>query len=144
MQHTYLFEEGTWTAVGRYRDERGTAWSMLGRSEVRHRDERWILDGSMEVRTPAPLSFVNLHDVTPFEEDDHTTWSSTNPAIGRLEGTYCVVDDALLSSWTSVEGDFRGSEVLRLREDGSYRCHGALFDGARRVSSWTLELTRES
>ena len=144
MQHTYPFQPGSWRATGTFFDSSGSPHALFGETEIRHREDRWIIHGRMELGSAESAGFVNLYDVVPFEPNgDHTTWTSSHPALGRLAGTFCVVGDSLLSQWQSSSERFRGSEVSRRVDAWTYHVRGAMFERDRRTASWELHLARE-
>ena len=70
-----------------------------------------------------------------------THWSSTNPAIGALRGRFVLAGDAILSSYSSPTGRFRGFECIQRFDEGRYSVRGTLLDEDKVLSSWALELS---
>jgi hypothetical protein len=144
MRHTYLLEQGTWLAEGLYYDEAGEAVEVKGRSDISHEGDVWIIDSEMSLATDPPVSFAHRYRVGPLAEGaGATTWESESSALGRLNGTFAVVDEAILSAYVSEDGIHWGSECLRMIDKGRYRGHGALFRQGQRVSAFAVDLRRE-
>ena len=136
MTHTYLLEEGTWTAQSSLVTEDGQELSGTGESKIVHHQGHWIIDARMgDIR--------NRYEITPFPPGSRATeWTSENPAMGRFLGMFCIVDDTILSTFKSEDGALSGVESVRMIDADHYENRGALFAGARRISSWTVTLRR--
>lgn len=143
-RHTFLFEEGTWHARGRFMDGEGNEFRAEGQAVITHGDDRWRNDGVMRVLGDDGPRFENLYEVEPFQDgSDITAWTSRNPDLGTLEGHFVVVGDSILSLYRSSDGSHRGTEIMRRLDDDYYAARGALLtsDGEK-VSSWAVELLR--
>lgn len=143
MRHTYILDEGKWKAKGFYYDHEANQLEVIGETEIKHRQDEWILDGFMELRTEEPVRFYNKYSIIPKEKDkDFTVWTSVNPAIGKLKGKFMIVGDTILSSYISEDGLYSGSECLyRINED-KYLNRGFAFHGEEKLSSWAVTLER--
>jgi hypothetical protein len=103
--HTYLFKKGRWIAHGIYSDAVNTTVPAEGDVSITHGRNAWILDGSMKLMTSEPVEFQNRYEITPFKKgSDFTHWTSVNPALGKLHGTFMVVVDSIISLSTSEDG----------------------------------------
>ncbi|NPU83424.1 MAG: hypothetical protein HPY65_02960 [Syntrophaceae bacterium] len=142
--HTFLLAEGLWIARGYYIDSIVVPYPVSGESRITHEGDRWINDSWMRIPADPPVEYRNRYVVTPFEEGtDCTAWISENPALGRLRGTFILVDDAILSVYGTEDGRLRGSEALLRVSSILYRGRGCLMEGEKKVSSWSVELKRQ-
>ena len=143
MEHSYLFEEATWTTSGFYIGESGKKVRAEGRSIITHQPDIWIIQGTMKIYTESAAELGITYQVRPFREgSDATPWSSMNDALGRIDGQFIVVDDSILSFFQTPGGKHRGSEYLRCLDEDRYLSRGALFRGHKKASSWMMELGR--
>jgi hypothetical protein len=84
----------------------------------------------------------NRYEIEPFSPLARSThWTSTNPAIGALRGRFILSGDAILSSYSSPTGRYRGFECIQSRDERRYTVRGALLDEDKVISTWALELT---
>ncbi|HSD94391.1 MAG TPA: hypothetical protein VLA94_03100 [Syntrophales bacterium] len=143
--HTFLFQEGLWAAKGEYVDEAMNRASLEGETRVTHSPDAWVNEGSMTLRMGGKtLEIENLYRIAPFPEgSDFTTWESANPALGTLRGHFVVIGDAILSSCTSADARYTGTEFLLQESSDRYINRGALFSSGGRISSWSLILSRK-
>lgn len=144
--HTFLFSEATWIADGRFVLENGIEAAAHGRTVVRHGPGEWVNEGRVVLDLPeGELAIENVYRIEPFEpEDGLTSWSADNPALGRLRGTFAVVDDTILSSYESEDGSARGIESLRRVDAETYRARGCMILDGELASSWSVRLRREA
>ena len=71
--------------------------------------------------------------------------SPAGPArVGALRGRFVFSGDAILSSYASPTGRYRGFECLQQRDDARYSVRGALLEEDKVISTWALELARIS
>lgn len=143
IQHTYLFEEGTWHASGTYIDGQGNSAPLSGVSRIRHGLRAWDVAGRMTIEGPSAATFENNYTFTPFKPGQvDASWTSVNPALGQLSGHLVVVDDCLLLQWRTKNGDSFGMECLRQIDSDFYSDRGTMFAGNVRVSTWSVDLRR--
>jgi hypothetical protein len=64
-----------------------------------------------------------------------------NPAIGALRGRFVVSGDAILSSYQSPTGRYRGFECIQQRDARRYTVRGTLLDEDKVISTWAIELS---
>jgi hypothetical protein len=141
QNHSYLFREALWTAEGTYRDGEGSEFPVRGETRIRHGADHWFIEGCMRLFGDEKSEFVNNYRVQPFEPSRaDTAWTSYNPALGRMEGRFAVVEDMILSHFKSGDGRYSGSECLRKINNHSYRSRGVLFDGEHLLSAWAVNL----
>jgi hypothetical protein len=144
IEHTFLLEEGLWEARGYYVDSIGVLYPVSGGSRITHEGDRWINDSWMRLPADPPVEYRNRYVVDPFEEGtDRTSWVSENPALGRLFGSFVLVDDTILSVYGTEDGRLRGSEALLRVSSILYRGRGCLMEGEKKISSWSVELKRQ-
>ena len=145
MRHTFLFEEGIWRAEGTYIDGANTSLQAEGFITITHTPERWINEGALKLLLAKPVEFQNRYEIVPFEEGrDYTTWKSFNPVIGQLAGRIVIVDDSLISVYTSEDGQYSGSEYLLQVSETVYANRGFAFKENEKISSWAVQLTKIS
>ena len=136
-------KEGTWRAEGEYRDASGRAAPVAGETTIRHEEKRWLFEGVLRVKGDRPALHHNRYEIEPFSPLARSThWTSTNPAIGALRGRFILSGDAILSSYSSPTGRYRGFECLKRENENRYSVRGALLDEDKVISTWALELTR--
>ena len=141
MEHTFLFQPGAWRAAGEYRDASGLAAPVDGDTHIRHEQKRWLFEGVLRVRGSRPALHHNRYEIEPFSPGARSThWSSTNPAVGALRGRFILAGDAILSTYASPTGRYRGFECIQKLDEKRYAVRGALLDEDKVVSTWALEL----
>ena len=141
--HTFLLKEGIWRAEGEYSDALGKRTGVEGEAEVRHYPEKWISASVMRTRAPSPVESRSSYEIVPFVRGNIATpWSSQSPMLGGLNGRFLLLGDAILSTWESATGKFRGTETLLMRDEAHYSARGALFDGGKLMSAWMVELKK--
>ncbi|MDP2496399.1 MAG: VOC family protein [Candidatus Palauibacterales bacterium] len=142
--HTFLFTEGTWRAEGRIVLDDGTWKPASGVTTIRHRLEEWVVEGEMRVDSgDGEERMENVYRVRPFSEDDaFTTWTSHNPGLGDLTGSFSIVGDAILSVYQGSDGVGTGTECIRRLTPDVYLVRGTLAGGGERISSWDMTLRR--
>lgn len=143
MRHTYLLTPGTWRADGSYTNEDGEQIAVTGESIIDHGDTEWTVTGFMRLSTDVEVEIRHDYRVEPFEGNDSTPWRSNNHALGTLEGHFAIIGDNIISAYGSVDGRHHGVECLRRLGEDSYEGVGVLFQGERRVSSWSVRLSRQ-
>ena len=142
MKHTFLFTENTWSAEGTYYDEKNNPVQGTGESVVTHLKAGWFLNSIMTLPGENPAELKNDYEIVPFAREV-TSWKSANPALGTLLGSFAVVDDSIISLFSSPKGDFFGTEFFTMISESEYVGKGVLYSAAGKVSSWSVRLTRE-
>lgn len=141
--HTFLFKPARWEAEGVYTDAAGTISEAQGSSLVLHTENHWFLEGKMRLRGKDPLEIGTSCAIVPFPPGiNHTTWSSQNPAYGRLSGRFVTVGDTIFSFFQNTAGPVNGSEWMRQIDAETYENRGVLFDGDRLLCAWAVTLKR--
>lgn len=143
--HTFLFQEGLWTAEGEYVDEAMNRASLEGETRITHHPDVWLNEGRLIITMDGKkVEIENLYRVIPFAAgSDFTAWESFNPALGMLRGHFIVIGDAILSSCASADSRYTGTEFLLQETADRYLNRGTLFSASGKISSWTLTLIRK-
>lgn len=144
MKHTFLFEPGRWAGAGTFWTEDGRPTPAEGRTEITHREDCWLLAGTLRVFSSPHVEFVNHYFIKPVVGDAiSTTWSSENSAIGKLKGSFSIVGPSIVSLYRCDGGPgYYGTEHLLQMDPNRYEACGVLFLDGRRLSSWRVLLTR--
>ena len=146
MKHTFLFLEGIWIAQGHYLDDMDRALPLEGKTRIMHMEGLWINEGEMEIKAgDKPIKIYNRYEIVPFKVGRYiTTWESLNPDLGTLLGQFVVVDDTLISTCCSKNGEYTGTEFLLKVSDMHYKNRGVFFKGNDKISSWNIDLRKTS
>ncbi len=143
MEHTYLLEEGKWNATGFYSDDNTGIVKVQAYTTTTHSDDIWINDGSMKLLIDPPIEFFNRYEIVPLAKNaDMTSWQSFNPALGMLKGSFMIVEDSILSKYSSKDGIYSGFEYLKKIDDNTYENRGFAFVNDAKLSSWAVVLKR--
>ena len=143
MEHDFLFREGLWRAEGEFYDGVGDLTGVEGTVQIRHYPDKWVYEGTLRTLTATPAEHRTVYEIQPFAPGNLSThWTSKHPALGTMHGRFLVVGDAILSTYESATGRYRGQDTILQRDERRYSARGALFDGAKLVSAWSVELTR--
>lgn len=142
VAHTFLVREGRWRAEGEFIDGFGTRTGVVGEAEVRHEPERWVSASVMRTTTPRPIESKSVYEIRPLVPGNLSTpWTSHSATAGAVSGRFLFLGDAIVSTWESATGRFRGTETLLMRDPSRYSARGALYDGGKLLSAWVVELT---
>jgi hypothetical protein len=140
-EHTFLFREGLWRAEGEFFDATGARAGVEGEAQIRHYPDKWIYEGTLRTVAPKPVEHRTVYEIHPFVPGNLTTlWTSKSASLGTLQGRFIVLADAILASYESATGRFRGQDTILRRDERHYSARGALFDGAKLASTWAVEL----
>ena len=143
MMHTYLLPGRRWQASGIFYDENGQTFPLTGRSRVTHVDSEWTLDASMEVLFESPVQLCNTYTIRSTDTGHTLAWTSFNPALGQLSGTFSIIGNSIISVYSSGDGAYSGSETLIQVDEHTYHNVGVAFHNGKRLSAWTVLLTSE-
>lgn len=141
MKHTYFYRTMGWKASGIYYDEEGAASALAGEVQVIRREDKWSLQGFMEVLTEQPTRFTNIYTIFPSSSNMTLRWESSNPKLGTLTGTFEIIGDSIISTYRSKDGVYSGTETLIQIDEKTYYNVGISFRNGERMSSWTADLT---
>ncbi|MEP7242964.1 MAG: hypothetical protein ABI885_04685 [Gammaproteobacteria bacterium] len=145
MTHTFLFTPGIWSGVGTFWTEDGKPEPADGYTEITHRQDCWLLAGSLKVKSSPPVEFVNNYFIEPpVSEAISMRWTSENSAIGKLKGSFSIVGPSIVSLYRCEGGaGYYGTEHLMQLDPDHYEACGVLLLDGRRLSSWRVALTRK-
>lgn len=144
MRHTYFLITQNWTATGVYYDESGKTFPLRGEVSIVRDEAAWSLGGYLEVLFDAPVRFTNDYQIFSTTNQATLSWTSYNPALGALRGTFEFIGDCIVSSYRSEDGIYSGTETLMLKEDGTYFNVGVSFRAGARMSAWTATLCKKA
>jgi len=146
MKHTFLFEPGVWTAEGTFWRNDGEALAALGRTDITHHSECWLLAGTVKVLGSPSIEFVNAYSIStgnPGSLGNQTLkWDAENATMGKLSGTFSVVGSCIFSVYGAGSSGYHGAEHLEQLDAAHYRSSGILLLENRLLTSWQLALTR--
>lgn len=143
--HTFLVTPARWVARGWFAGADGARLAVTGEAEVTHGPDRWASRGRMVVHADPPVTFTSEYDIEPVLPGVLSTgWTSTNPALGRLEGRFTLCGDTILSHGATEDGSHLVAESLRQVEASRYEGRGALHRGGALVSAWAVTLDADT
>lgn len=146
MKHTFLFEPGVWTAEGTFWRNDGEALAALGRTDITHHSECWLLSGTMKVLGSPSIEFVNAYSIATGNPGAIGTqtlkWDAENATLGKVHGTFSIVGSCIFSVYGSGATGYHGAEHLEQLDAAHYRSSGLLLLEDRLLTSWQLALTR--
>ncbi|HKT73368.1 MAG TPA: hypothetical protein VJQ47_10785 [Steroidobacteraceae bacterium] len=143
MRHTFLFEPGVWVGEGTFWRADGEPLSAAGRIEIAHRDDCWLLGGSLKVKASPSVEFVTAYSITPpASPTSSMKWASENATLGKQSGTFSVVGRGILSVYSCSASGYHGAEHMAQLDTDRYRLTAILLLNEKRLSSWELELSR--
>ena len=141
VEHTFLLKEGLWRSEGEFVDGSGKRTAVSGEAHIRHYPDKWVYEGAMRAATVPPTEHRTVYEIQPMAAGNFATpWTSKSAAFGTLHGRFIVVGDAILSSYESATGRYRGQDTILRRDERSYSARGAMFDGGKLLSAWSFEL----
>ncbi|MGC8520320.1 MAG: hypothetical protein ACP5PN_00480 [Steroidobacteraceae bacterium] len=144
MIHTYLLQPGIWTGNGTFWREDGELLPAECRTEVAHQDECWLVAGSLKVLGSPPVEFRNAYSIEPpAKKGGCLRWTSENATLGKVQGTFSVLERCILSVYSCGAAGYHGAEHYGRVDADHYQASGVLLLEARRLSSWEILLTRE-
>lgn len=143
MKHTLFVQPGSWAASGRFLDENEAEIPIVGSAEIIHHEEQWVNRSTMRLLTDPPVDLANQYEIHPLPAGSATTpWSSFNPSLGRMLGSFSLVGDSILSTYRSEDGAYSGAECLLQEDADTYRVWGVLFKEGTKLSSWEAVMKR--
>ena len=147
MAHTFLFVPAVWTATGTFWRADGEALEALGRTEIAHREQCWLLSGTLKVLGAPPVEFVHAYLIEPPAAGPSGAamkWTFETETFGKLRGTYAVVGASILSVYGCEASGYHGAEHLGQVDDDNYRSAGMLLLADKVIYSWQMSLRREA
>ena len=143
VAHSFLFSEGLWRAEGEFIDATGKAIPVLGEAHIKHYPDKWLYEGVMRTTGAQPIEHRTVYEIQPFAPGNFATpWTSKSASFGTLHGRFILAGDTILSAYESATGRYRGQDTIIRRDDARYSARGALFDGQKLLSAWTVELKK--
>jgi hypothetical protein len=116
---------------------------VVGETSIRHDTGRWTFEAVQRTRGDPARVHHNRYEIEPLAEGGRSThWTSNNPAVGALRGRFVISGDAILSSYASPTGRYRGFECLQQRDERHYSARGTLLEEDKVISTWAVELER--
>jgi hypothetical protein len=141
--HTYLLQEGTWEATGKYWDESGHESQCWGRTTISH-GGTWTIDAFLTVQADEVETLRSRYHVTPLRGDAATTeYSSESPDLGTVRGKFTLVGDTILAVGRAQQRDLLIFEAVRWANDDRYESRGKLLSDGKLLSAWAVSLARE-
>ena len=142
MTHTFLFEPAVWNTSGTLWRADGEPLEAVGRTQIAHRPECWLLSGTLKVLGAPPTEFVSAYWIEPPDQTDSLRWTFENAMFGKLQGRYAVIGPSILSVYGCETSGYHGSEHLAQIDASNYRSAGMLLLKDRIVYSWQMMLKR--
>ncbi|HET6469667.1 MAG TPA: hypothetical protein VFG43_14930 [Geminicoccaceae bacterium] len=143
-RHGFLLTPGQWRVDGIFLDAGGVAVAARGTVLIRHGPDSWHNLTRIELSTSPARAFENRYEIAPLVAAAASTpWRAFNAQFGAILGRFVLVEEMILSSFTSEDGRYQGGETFRRVDDGHYDNAGWLALGAEVLSRWRLDLHRE-
>jgi hypothetical protein len=99
----------------------------------------------LRLRGNPPQVQHNRYEIEPFSSGARSThWTSASPSLGALQGRFVLSGDAILSFYASPSGRYRGFECIQRSGEERYSVRGTLLEEDKVISTWSLELARQS
>lgn len=141
--HTFLFEPGVWTSSGTLWRADGEPLEAVGRTEIAHRAECWLLSGTLKVLGSPPTEFVHAYLIEPPPPDGTSMkWSFESATLGLLRGRFAVIGPSILSVYGCETSGYHGAEHLGQIDPDHYRSAGLLLLKDQIIYSWQILLER--
>ena len=70
LRHTFLFQEGSWTAEGVYFDENWNKIPVEGKLIITHAEVFWFCDSQLKLLQGSKKDFHFSYEIIPFEKYD--------------------------------------------------------------------------
>ncbi len=141
LEHTFLLKEGVWRSEGEFLDGAGKRTAVTGEAHIRHYPDKWVYEGVLRTATSQPVEHRTVYEIQPMAPGNFaTSWTCKSASLGTLHGRFIVVGDAILSAYESATGRYRGQDTILRRDEKHYSARGALLDGGKILSAWSVEL----
>lgn len=141
MEHTFLLKEGLWRSEGEFSDGAGNRMAVQGEAHIRHYPDKWVYEGVLRTAATPPGEHRTVYEIQPMAPGSFATqWTCKSASFGTLHGRFIVVGDAILSAYESATGRYRGQDTVLRRDERHYSARGALLDGGKILSAWSVEL----
>jgi hypothetical protein len=144
MMHTFLFVPGVWIATGTFWRGDGEPLEAVGRTEIAHREQCWLLSGTLKVLGAPPVEFVHAYLIEPPTDNGTMKWTFETETFGKLSGMYAVVGSSIFSVFNCDASGYRGAEQLGQIDADHYATAGLLLQNDKLIYSWQMRLSRET
>jgi len=135
-------KEGLWRSEGEFIDGAGNRMAVAGEAHIRHYPDKWVYEGVLRTAASQPVEQRTVYDIQPLAPGNYaTTWTCKSASFGTLHGRFIILADAILSAYESATGRYRGQDTILRRDEKRYSARGALLDGGKIISAWSVELT---
>jgi hypothetical protein len=143
MSHTFLFVPGVWTGTGTLWRTDGEPLETVSRTEIAHRQDCWLLSGTLKVLGAPPTEFVSAYLIEPLAPGQRSVkWSFDSAMFGSLRGRFTMIGRSILSAFGCDVSGYHGSEHLGQIDPDSYRSTGMLLLKGQMIYSWESLLKR--
>jgi len=143
MTHTFLFEPAVWNATGTVWRTDGEPLEAVGRTEIAHRHDCWLLSGTLKVLGAPPAEFVHAYLIEPpTAEHAGMKWTFESAMFGKLQGRFAAIGPSILSVYGCDASGYYGSEHLGQIDADNYRSAGMMLLKDKIVYSWQMLLKR--
>ena len=115
----------------------------MGRTEIAHRPECWLLSGTLKVLGSPPAEFVHAYLIEP-PQPEHVgmKWTFESAMFGKLQGRFAAIGPSILSVYGCDASGYYGSEHLGQVDADTYRTAGMMLLQDKIVYSWQMLLKR--
>jgi len=143
MTHTFLFQPAVWTSTGTVWRADGEPLEAVGRTEIAHRPECWLLSGTLKVLGSPPAEFVHAYLIEP-PQPDHVgmKWTFESAMFGKLQGRFAAIGPSILSVYGCYASGYYGADHLGQVDADTYRTAGMMLLQDKIVYSWQMLLKR--
>ena len=143
IQHTFLLTPGTWSVKGLYFDETEKSVTASGEIIIKHEDENWVTEQTIKLTESPEPKLTNTYNITPIKENGKVAkWKAGNELLGQLIGSYMLQEEYIISLFETEDKKYSGTEYFIYVDDERYRNRGVLFEGDKKLFSWTVELVK--
>ena len=141
VKHAFLLKEGLWRCEGEFLDGASKRTAVAGEAHIRHYPDKWVYEGVLRTATTPPAEHRTVYEIQPMAPGNFATpWTSKSVSFGTLHGRFIVLADAILSSYESATGRYRGQDTIFRRDERHYSARGTMLDGPKILSAWSFEL----
>ncbi|HYM26839.1 MAG TPA: hypothetical protein VET66_01715, partial [Steroidobacteraceae bacterium] len=128
----------------------GTLWRADGepidtqsRTQIVHRQDCWLLSGTLKVLGSPPAEFVHAYLIEP-PQPDHAgmKWTFESAMFGKLRGRFAAIGPSILSVYGCDASGYYGAEHLGQVDADTYRTAGMMLLQDKIVYSWQMLLKR--
>lgn len=141
VNHSFLFKEAIWSIKGIFNCSENKDTPCEGMLKITHKPHVWLNEGMLKILADIAWEHYNFYEIVPIEPGkDITTFKSMSPIMGNINGRLMIVDNAILTNFTSENGTFSGIEMILKNDEENYTGYGYILMGESKIGSWTLNL----